>query len=150
MNDPKNLNASFGKRLRELRRERGFTAAQLADRLGVSRAAVSQFESGASLPSLSTLFTMAASLGVSVDRLLGVTYTYTVIEGNGVYGIRQICTQGAALCIPDISPDRSCVEALVDKLNRYQVSPCHVPDVVEDALYTLSISPQKKRGRDRT
>ena len=150
MNDPKNLNDSFGKRLRELRRERGLTAAELADRLGVSRAAVSQFESGASLPSLSTLFTMAACLGVSADLLLGVTYTYTVVEGNGVYGIRQICTKGAELCIRDVSADRNFVEALVDKLNRYQVSPYHVRDVVENELYAVSISPQKKRGRDRT
>jgi transcriptional regulator with XRE-family HTH domain len=54
--------------VRAQRERRGLTIASLARRVGVSAAAISQIESGAAQPSLTTLRKMAAALGIPVFR----------------------------------------------------------------------------------
>ena len=61
------------KNLRRLRKEAGFTQAQLADKLGVSFQAVSRWETGAAYPDIALLPELAAAFHVSVDTLLGIT-----------------------------------------------------------------------------
>ena len=60
----------IGSRLRQVRRENGWTQTDLAERLQMTKASVSNFETGATLPSLQTLITFAAETGVSLDWLL--------------------------------------------------------------------------------
>ena len=62
---------SFGARLRKLRRERGETQPELAKLLGLSRSAVSMYESGEREPKYELLTAIAAHYGVAVDELLG-------------------------------------------------------------------------------
>jgi transcriptional regulator with XRE-family HTH domain len=56
-----------GKRLRELRRARGVSLAELARDTDYTPGYLSQLESGASVPSLSALATLAAALGSSIS-----------------------------------------------------------------------------------
>jgi transcriptional regulator with XRE-family HTH domain len=56
-----------GKRLRELRRARGVSLAELARDTNYTPGYLSQLESGASVPSLSALATLAAALGSSIS-----------------------------------------------------------------------------------
>ena len=58
--------------LRPLRQQAGLTQAQLAEKLGVSDRAVSRWETGAALPDIALLPTLAMLLHVSVDALLGM------------------------------------------------------------------------------
>lgn len=60
----------FGSFLTELRKEKGFTQKELADRLFVSNKAVSKWERGQSLPDISLLSPLAELLGVTVAELL--------------------------------------------------------------------------------
>ena len=60
----------FGAFLSELRREKGFTQQELADRLFVSNKAVSKWERGQSLPDIDLLTPLADLLGVTVAELL--------------------------------------------------------------------------------
>lgn len=60
----------IGQRLREKRQARGDSLRHLADRLGVSPSLISQIETGRARPSVSTLYAIAAELGVSLDELL--------------------------------------------------------------------------------
>ena len=53
-----------------LRKEKGLTQRQLADRLYVTNKAVSKWELGRSLPDSATLEPLAHALGVTVDELL--------------------------------------------------------------------------------
>lgn len=39
--------------------------------------------------------------------------------------------------VPDISLDKSAVQNMVDKFNRYELDPCHLAQSVEDYLYDL-------------
>ena len=52
------------------RKRAGLSQEALAERLGVSRQAVSKWETGEALPETGKLATLAAALGVSVDWLL--------------------------------------------------------------------------------
>ncbi len=54
----------------ELRRRRGYSQEELAERLGVSRQAVSKWESGMSVPDIGRVIAMSELFGVSTDYLL--------------------------------------------------------------------------------
>ena len=60
----------IGERLRAERQARGLSLRDLAERLGVSSSLISQIETGRARPSVSTLYAIAAELGVSLDDLL--------------------------------------------------------------------------------
>jgi len=62
-----------GDRITRLRREKGYTQSQLAQRLDVGQNQVSRYEHGAYNPSLETLVKMAHELNTSTDYLLGIS-----------------------------------------------------------------------------
>ena len=62
----------LGVRVKDLRRERGFTLDELAGRSGVSRAMISKLERGEKNPTLVIAARLAEGLGVSLSRLAGV------------------------------------------------------------------------------
>jgi transcriptional regulator with XRE-family HTH domain len=63
------LKIRFGKRLRQVRRERDLTQEQLAEAVGVSAEAVSNFERGVHAPSFETLEKLSEALRVTVHEL---------------------------------------------------------------------------------
>ena len=60
----------LSERLRSLRREKGWSQEELADRIGVSRQALSKWESGQSVPELDKLVMLSELYGVSLDTLV--------------------------------------------------------------------------------
>lgn len=63
---------TLGKRIAALRKEKGMTQEQLAEKVGVSAQAVSKWENDVSCPDITLLPLLADLFGVSVDELLGV------------------------------------------------------------------------------
>jgi len=61
----------FGERLQQLRKKKGITQMQLAERLDVSFQTVSSWECGEYFPNMGKLPRLAQELGVSADYLLG-------------------------------------------------------------------------------
>lgn len=61
---------AIGEKIAQARREKRLTQEELADRLGVSRQAVSKWESGAAQPETDKLARLSGLLGVSCDYLL--------------------------------------------------------------------------------
>ena len=61
---------TLGRRIQEARKAAGLSQESLGERLGVSRQAVSKWESGASDPSTVNLLALARLYGVSADELL--------------------------------------------------------------------------------
>lgn len=61
---------TLGEKIALLRRQSGQSQEALADRLNVSRQAVSKWESGASVPELDKLLALSEVFGVSTDYLL--------------------------------------------------------------------------------
>lgn len=63
-------NTHFGARLKELREGRGLTQKDLADRAGVSKGAISNWEQGIREPSLVNATRLADALGVELAAFL--------------------------------------------------------------------------------
>jgi transcriptional regulator with XRE-family HTH domain len=63
----------FAKRLRQVRTDSQLTGKDLADRIGLTREAIVNLETGTRSPSVDTLYDLAKALNVSIDYLLGVT-----------------------------------------------------------------------------
>lgn len=61
----------FGKRLRAVRMNRGFTQQKIADLLDVALRTYQHYEEGSRSPSLDTLIRIGDILNISIDYLLG-------------------------------------------------------------------------------
>ena len=68
-----NMISSFSERLKELRAEKGIRSEDAAEVFGVSRATLSAYEMGKSVPDLNVLNKMADFYGVSTDYICGRT-----------------------------------------------------------------------------
>lgn len=68
--DPRRL---LGRRIKQLRSERGLTQEEAADRIGVFRTYMSRMESGQANPTLTLLYDVAGGLGVTVAELFTVS-----------------------------------------------------------------------------
>ncbi len=60
----------FGRRLRKLRKQRGWTQVQMAERLGLDRSYLADVERGRRNISIVNLEVIARGFGVSLSRLL--------------------------------------------------------------------------------
>ena len=67
----------FEEKLIDLRKKNGMSQEELADRLGVSRQAVSRWELGSTLPDAPNLLKLSDLFGVSIDYLLRDEYDDT-------------------------------------------------------------------------
>ena len=65
------MNIEIANRLAELRKKHGYSQEELADKLGVSRQAVSKWECGESSPDTDNLIALAKVYNMSLDELLG-------------------------------------------------------------------------------
>jgi transcriptional regulator with XRE-family HTH domain len=63
-------NATLGKKISDLRREKGITQEEMAEKFGVSPQAVSKWENDISCPDIMMLPKIASMFGVTVDELL--------------------------------------------------------------------------------
>ena len=81
---------TIGPKIKALRTERHMTQAEFAQRLGVTKSAVSSYENGSRLPSYDILLKIARIFRVSTDALLGnsdntsITLDVTKLTGQQV------------------------------------------------------------------
>ena len=66
------MTIELGNRLAELRKQHGFSQEELADKLGVSRQAISKWERGEASPDTDNLIELARIYDTSLDELLGL------------------------------------------------------------------------------
>ena len=64
----------------KLRKEKGLSQEELADKLSVSRQAISKWERGESLPDTDNLIRLAKLYGVSIDEIVGINQEKTETE----------------------------------------------------------------------
>ena len=91
----------FNKKLQELRKQKGLTQEELAEKLYVSRTAISKWESGRGYPNIDSLREIAKFFSVTVDELLSPNEVLTIAEEDGkrkekhfrdlIYGLLDIC-----------------------------------------------------------
>jgi len=66
----------FSSRLKRLRNDAGLTQAELAEKVSVTKATISNLENAHKTPSLETIILIADCFGVSLDYLLGREMPY--------------------------------------------------------------------------
>ena len=66
------MNSEIASKLLALRKQNGFSQEELAEKLGVSRQAVSKWERGEASPDTENLILLAKIYGISLDRLFGL------------------------------------------------------------------------------
>ena len=91
----------FNEKLQELRKQKGLTQEELAEKLYVSRTAISKWESGRGYPNIDSLKEIAKFFSVTVDELLSPNEVLTIAEEDGkrkekhfrdlIYGLLDIC-----------------------------------------------------------
>ena len=74
----------IGTRMRQKREEAGLSQKGLAEKVGISPAAINQFEKGEKKPSSPVLATIAEELGVSTDYLLGASEEDNIFFSDNV------------------------------------------------------------------
>ncbi|MDE6691086.1 MAG: helix-turn-helix domain-containing protein [Clostridia bacterium] len=72
----------FGERIYNLRKKSGLSQEEFADKLGVSRQAVSKWETGQSVPDSEKAAAIGAFFGVSLDWLINGTETTAAIPAS--------------------------------------------------------------------
>ena len=84
---------TFQETLLRERKKRGLSQEELAERLGVSRQAVSKWETGEASPDLSKLLSLSEALGVSLDVLCGLRdpEADAPADDGGTAGRRLLC-----------------------------------------------------------
>lgn len=88
----------FGERIRQLRKETKLTQSDLADKLLVHTQTISKWERGLIEPDVAVLGDLAAALGISVDKLLGLP------EGDADAKNAQFCAKcGTSMTDSDAS-----------------------------------------------
>ena len=70
----------FNEKLQELRKRKGLTQEELAEKLYVSRTAISKWESGRGYPNIESLKALAKFFSVTVDELLSTDEILTIAE----------------------------------------------------------------------
>lgn len=78
------MKETFGQRLARLRKEKGLTQEEIAEKIGISPQAVSKWENDVSSPDISIIISLSEILDVSTDELLGRKETINpeVVEEN--------------------------------------------------------------------
>ena len=92
-------------KLYELRRASGMSQEELAERLGVSRQAVSKWESGATQPELSKLIELSKIYQVSVDALLSLEHAKEQQDSSPAAPAAEGAAQDTAEDAPAAKPD---------------------------------------------
>ena len=91
----------FNQKLQELRKQKGLTQEELAEKLYVSRTAISKWESGRGYPNIESLKAISKFFSVTLDELLSSDEVLTIAEEDNkrkqkhfrdlIYGLLDLC-----------------------------------------------------------
>lgn len=82
-----------GARLRALRKERGYTQEQLAERTKLSTRHIAGIEKGEANPSFEVLYTIISALGTSFDAIFNPAEEQVEREIQEIAGLYQACQE---------------------------------------------------------
>lgn len=93
-----------GVRISQLRKLAGMTQMEMADRLGISFQAISNWERGVSMPDIAKLGELSALFDVPIDEILGNSrvghMTKSLLENRPISGIGMEDIQEIAPILP--------------------------------------------------
>ncbi|MFC4944763.1 helix-turn-helix domain-containing protein [Pseudonocardia sp. GCM10023141] len=117
--------ADVGARVTALRGERGLSLSALARRASIGKATLSGLENGSRNPTLDTLYSVAAALGVPITAIVGTP------AGGGPSTVRGSATETVVLHVFDDGPVTYELCRIRIPAGATQRSPAHHPGVTE-------------------
>lgn len=103
------MSDSFAKLLRKIRTDKGLSQRELADKIYVTRAAITHWESGIRMPDADTIARLCQFLDVNSDFLLG----NDIIAGEGINVIvvddSKLALGGALSVLDEVLPNASVI-----------------------------------------
>lgn len=138
------LARGLGERLREVRRRRDWTQAELAEKVGATPSQISSYEGGKVAPSAGVLLTLAQALGVSADMLLGNQVEARAADAMDDHALLETFRQAGTLDERD--------RRMIDEFVRALVVARQVQRIAgrADAEAPAAAPPQPRRGRRRS
>lgn len=105
---------SMGQIIKNLRKGRGFTQEELAERIGVTYQAVSKWENDAGMPDISQIVPLASVFDVSTDVLFGIDRTTETEEA-----LKIVTTANEVAEYGDLDTYLQAYDILLDGLKKY-------------------------------
>lgn len=99
----------FGKTLRHLRTEKGLSQQQLAERLHVERASVTNWEAGRRIPSIDMLFQISEALGVDATALMAAAGEHSEIPNVVLLDDDLIILDGVIPVLRELMPNSNVI-----------------------------------------
>lgn len=130
----------FNERLRAIRKEKGLTQAELAEKAGIAVNSVRLYEAGARLPKLDTIARMAVAMGLTANDLIAgqwgnfegaflsaEEFQQDDREAQLIYHFRNLNDDGQSVAV-----DRVEELAQIPKYQRAQSAPQDAPAGLDD------------------
>lgn len=116
--DEREFFVALGARIAQLRKDSHITQVQLAETLGVSQPAINAYETGQRRVPVSMLPTLARTLGVSVEELIGTPQSAAARKRGPAPKIQQHLERISALPKPRQRAVMDVIEALLAQQGR--------------------------------
>ena len=140
----------FGRLIVELRKRKGLSQKELADRLAFSPSAVNKWEHGINTPDMKTLAQMAELFGVSCDDLYNPERSLANLDALGKEGDKEAEGKEDIHEEPDLSlPEPEAVEVDMEKMQvgDVTVEPSHMEEPPTAEVQAEDIRKRKKPFR---
>ncbi|GKV69717.1 XRE family transcriptional regulator [Sporosarcina sp. NCCP-2716] len=131
----------------QLRKEKGWTQKELADRLHVSDRTVSKWERGAGFPDVSLLTELSALLGANIEDILdGGLNAGDFTGGNMKKSTYYVCPSCGNITINTGNASVSCCGRKLEPLEARKATDDHVLncELIDGELYVSSDHPMEK------
>jgi transcriptional regulator with XRE-family HTH domain len=113
--DGEGVAMAIGERIREVRKERGWSQADLGKKIGTDSQYVSRYETGRITPSVDALVRLADVLEVSTDYLVRDGAPRKVLEGHNLGKLGDRLAELAELSDADQEVASQVIDALIAK-----------------------------------
>lgn len=134
----------IGKKISELRKNKNMTQPELADRMGISFQAVSNWERGNNMPDIAKLPELAEILGVSVDELLGEKFALVEAAINNnveeVIEKRSASVEEISNVLPILKPDQASAVAKKCSKSDYASMELFLPYMDDEDIRELAFA----------
>ena len=139
---------SFADRLRELRTNNRYSQEQLAEKLMVSRQAISKWETGESLPDIDKVMLISDFFGVSMDYLLKDREKVSEIQPDDNMDRAIIKFMGSARQMNQISEELVAI-AMDGKIDDEELIRLQEINTTLDSITRIIRDIKEKMGMDR-
>lgn len=132
-----------GRKIVKLRKNHNMTQLELADKIGISFQAISNWERGGSMPDISKLLELASLFNVTIDELLGEKSepVERAVKGEIKEYLQNNDVSSEEICnvAPILRPDQVDVICESKNVNDLQEIACFLPFLSEDMVDQLAI-----------